>query len=250
MTVVPSGPAVAAGAAVAAEAAGLGHLAGLLADHTRAAFCLALFDGRAWTAGELASVAGVAPSTASEHLDKLIAGGLLVEWRQGRHRYVQLAGAHVAELIEDLSVHVGPIREPVRSLRAANAAEALARGRTCYDHLAGRLGVAVTEGMTRSGLLQQATGFALTDAGIDWLTGVLGVETTALEGTKRPMVRACVDWTERRPHLAGIAGAAVCQRFFDRRWIVRAGHGRAVNLTRRGAAALDDLLGIDVRTLA
>ncbi|MBO0513641.1 ArsR/SmtB family transcription factor, partial [Streptomyces beijiangensis] len=125
----------------------LASFAALLADETRAGFCLALLDGRAWTAGELARSAGVAASTASEHLGKLIAGGLLAEERQGRHRYVRLADARVAHLVEELAAYAGegPGGAAPRGLRAVNAQAALARGRTCYDHLAGRLGIAITE---------------------------------------------------------------------------------------------------------
>lgn len=137
-----------------ARAPGLAALAGLLADETRAVCLLALLDGRAWTAGELARHAGVAPSTLSEHLGKLVAGGLLAEERQGRHRYVRLADTRVAQLVEDLAVQVAPhpAHRP-RTLRAASAGSAMARGRTCYDHLAGRLGIAVTDALTAHGLL-------------------------------------------------------------------------------------------------
>src|SRR6266508_3730069 len=129
------------------SSAQLAGFAGLLADDTRAAFCLALLDGRAWTAGELARHASVARSTATEHLNRLIAGGLLTEERQGRHRYVRLAGPEVATLIEDLSAFLTPAPTPPRTLRAASASAAMARARTCYDHFAGRLGVALTDAM-------------------------------------------------------------------------------------------------------
>ncbi|WP_246257611.1 ArsR/SmtB family transcription factor [Amycolatopsis anabasis] len=223
----------------------LARLAGLLADPTRAEFCLALLDGRAWTAGELAAHAGVAPSTATEHLHRLTEGGLLVQRKQGRHRYVQLAGPRVAELLEDLISHLGPVREKPRSLRSATAGAALARGRTCYDHLAGRLGVAITDAMTRAGLLNQADGFALTGAGLDWLTGPLGIEPGSLRSGRRPLARACLDWTERRSHLAGTSGARLCARLKDNGWVVRVGSGRAVRLTREGESALRDLLDLD-----
>src|SRR6185437_2433932 len=140
------------------------ELAGLLADETRATFCLALLDGRAWTAGELARHARVAPSTATEHLHRLIKGGFLVEDRQGRHRYVRLAGPSVAALVEDLSSHLTP-DPPARTLRAATVASAMARARTCYDHFAGRLGVAIADAMTGAGLLDQDSGIALTAGG-------------------------------------------------------------------------------------
>jgi DNA-binding transcriptional ArsR family regulator len=227
------------------QSTALARLAGLLADETRACFCVALLDGRAWTAGELAREAGVAASTASEHLSRLVAGGLLAERRQGRHRYVELAGASVAEMIEDLMSHLAPIEPQPRGLRAVHAAEALASARTCYDHLAGRLGVAIADAMAREGLLDRSGGLALTAAGGNWLERALGIDVGELERGRRPLARACVDWTERRPHLAGAAGAQICRRFHDRGWIRRIGGSRAVLVTPAGHTALGDLLGID-----
>lgn len=226
---------------------GLAALAGLLADETRAAFLLALLDGRAWTAGELARRAGVAPSTASEHLGKLVAGGLLTEERQGRHRYVRLADARVAQLVEDLAAHAGPRpAERPRTLRESSAGSAMARGRTCYDHLAGRLGIALTDALTGRGLLRQDTGFALTDAGLRWFGGAgISLERTG----RRPLSRACLDWTERRPHLAGTAGAALCRHALDAGWCVRIGSDRAVKVTPDGERAFAELLGIEATAL-
>jgi DNA-binding transcriptional ArsR family regulator len=229
----------------AGAGAGLARLARLLADDTRAAICLALLDGRAWSAGDLATHARVAPSTATGHLNRLIEGGLLVERRQGRHRYVELAGPDVAQLLEDLTVHAGPAPVPVRSLRAAVASATLARARTCYDHLAGRLGVAVAEAMVHKGLLRHGTDLALTDDGMAWLTATTGVDPIALRQSRRPLARACLDWTERRPHLAGAAGALICGHLFQRRWIERIGSDRAVRVTPGGGSALGDLLGLD-----
>ncbi|MYR92160.1 MULTISPECIES: ArsR/SmtB family transcription factor [unclassified Streptomyces] len=223
----------------------LAALAALLADGTRAAFCLALLDGRAWTAGELARYASVAPSTASEHLGRLVAGGLLTEERQGRHRYVRLADERVAHLVEELASHAVP--EPPRTLRAASVSSALARGRTCYDHLAGRLGIRITEAMTVRGLLRQDTGFALTDAGLGWFDS-LGIPLD--RGGRRPLARGCLDWTERRPHLAGAAGAALCAHVLGAGWCERFGSGRAVRVTPSGAGALRGLLGVDAASLA
>lgn len=221
----------------------LAALAALLADETRAAFVLALLDGRAWTAGELARLAGVAASTASEHLGKLVAGGLLAEERQGRHRYVRLADAGIAHLVEDLAARSEPARkDPPRSLRAASAGHAMARGRTCYDHLAGRLGIAITEAMTVRGLLRQDTGFALTDRGVAWFAE----QDISLAATgRRPVARGCLDWTERKPHLAGVAGAALCRHALDARWCVRIGSERAVKVTPEGEQALRRALGIE-----
>ncbi|OQD54392.1 transcriptional regulator [Streptomyces phaeoluteigriseus] len=221
----------------------LARLAALMADETRAACLLALLDGRAWTAGELARHAGVAASTLSEHLGRLVAGGMLAEERQGRHRYVRLADARVAQLVEDLAAQVAPadaVRP--RTLREAGTESAMARGRTCYDHLAGRLGTAVTDALTARGLLVQDTGFALTDAGLGWFAGA-GI--TLDRGGRRPLARGCLDWTERRPHLAGVAGAALCRHALDTGWCERIGSERAVRVTATGERALGELLGID-----
>ncbi|WP_406009860.1 winged helix-turn-helix domain-containing protein [Streptomyces sp. NBC_00637] len=269
------------------RAPGLAALAGLVADETRAVCLLALLDGRAWTAGELARHAGVAPSTLSEHLGKLVAGGLLAEERQGRHRYVRLAGTRVAQLVEDLAGQVAP--HPAgrpRTLRAASAGSAMARGRTCYDHLAGRLGIAVTDALTARKLLstasgpqarsdgaepqretetkaeterrpspdrptapdsgERATGFLLTEAGLRWFES----SGIALDrASRRPLARACLDWTERRPHLAGAAGAALCRHALDTGWCVRIGSERAVKVTAAGERALAELLGIQAGAL-
>ena len=222
----------------------LAALARLLADETRAAFCLALLDGRAWTAGELAAHAGVAASTATEHLHRLVEGGLLVQRHQGRHRYVQLADARAAQLLEELTGALAPAPAPAGPLRVVTASAALARARTCYDHLAGALGVAITDAMTGAGLLDQSAGFALTPAGRAWLTGPLGVDAATLEPGRRPLVRPCLDWTQRRTHLAGLAGAQLCTRAFALGWVRRIGSGRAVRLTPAGATALAEQLDL------
>ncbi|WP_372487982.1 ArsR/SmtB family transcription factor [Streptomyces guryensis] len=229
------------------QAPPLARLAGLIADESRATCLLALLDGRAWTATELARHAGVAASTLSEHLGKLVAGGLLAEERQGRHRYVRLADARVAQLVEDLAAQVGPgdaVRP--RGLRESSAGSAMARGRTCYDHLAGRLGIAITDALALRGLLRQDTGFALTDTGVRWFdaTGIV----LDRKGW-RPLARACLDWTERRPHLAGVAGAAFCRHALDAGWCARIGSERAVKVTATGEQALAELLGIEATAL-
>jgi len=219
----------------------LAAIASLLADSTRARFCLALFDGRAWTASELAAHAGVAASTATGHLNLLVDGGLLAEERQGRHRYVRLAGQDVAELIEHVAALAPPRRGSERTLSAAHRDKALARGRTCYDHLAGTLGVSITDAMTERGLISWDSGLVLTAPGSAWLDR-LGVALPAR--TRRPPVRSCLDWTERRPHLAGSVGAALCGLAFESGWIRRIGSGRAVAVTEVGERALRTELGL------
>ena len=224
-------------------APGLAELAAVFADRSRASMCVALLDGRAWTAGELARYAGVARSTATEHLNLLVTAGILAEERQGRHRYLRLAGTGIAELIETLASHTPPPAERRHTLRTATTQAALARARTCYDHLAGALGVAITDAMTTKGMLSRDGGWTLTSTGLAWLREV-GVDTEALRRARRPMVRDCLDWTERRPHLAGATGAAVCGRFFDAGWIERIGSDRAIRLTATGDTALRDQLDL------
>ncbi|MFE3461844.1 ArsR/SmtB family transcription factor [Nocardiopsis aegyptia] len=229
------------------HAAALARLAGLLADPTRAAMCLALLDERAWTAGELARHTGVAPSTATEHLTRLVQGGLLTQHRQGRHRYVRLADPATAHLVESLAAHAAPAPNtaPATTLRRERADAALARARTCYDHLAGHLGCALTEAMTRQGLLSQDTGFALTRAGLAWFDEH-GIALP--RGGRRPLARACLDWTERRPHLAGAAGAALCAWVLDSGWCRRVGSGRALQVTDQGRTALARLWDVHIPT--
>jgi DNA-binding transcriptional ArsR family regulator len=223
----------------------LAALAGLLADGTRASFCLALLDGRAWTAIELARHAGVAASTATEHLNLLVSGGLLAQERQGRHRYVRLAGPDTAEMIEWLAAAAPKRMVPARSLSAVSRDRALARARTCYDHLAGALGVAVTEAMTNRALLDWEHGLTLTNDGLAWLAS-LGL---TLPASRRPPVRSCLDWTERRPHVAGAVGAMLCRHAFDASWIISIGTSRAVGITSVGRRALRDHLGLSDEVL-
>jgi hypothetical protein len=185
----------------------------------------------------------VARATATEHLHKLVAAGLLDEQRQGRHRYLRLAGPRVAQLIEELSTHLEPVA-PAKTLRAATASAALTRGRTCYDHLAGRLGVAIADAMARDGLLVTDTGIALSNRGVRWLDETLGPAPQS-PSPRRPVARGCLDWTERREHLAGVAGARICRGFADRGWTAPIGTGRAVRVTAAGVDALTTLFGPD-----
>lgn len=227
--------------------ADLAAMARLLADGTRATFCLALLDGRAWTPTELAKHAGVAPSTATEHLNAMVAGGLLAEERQGRHRYVRLADQQVAEVIETLAA-AAPIRPAPapHTLSADTRRRALAHARTCYDHLAGRIGVAIADAMTERELVDWDHGLRLTPHGEQWLTD-LAIKVP--QSTKRPALRPCLDWTERRPHLAGAVGAALCGHALDQGWIKRVGTTRAVLVTQSGREVLGERLGLSEQVL-
>ncbi|MFJ9684010.1 ArsR/SmtB family transcription factor [Streptomyces sp. NPDC101194] len=219
----------------------LAGVAKLLADGTRAAFCLALLDGRAWTANELARYAGIAPSTATSHLNLLVNGGLLVEERHGRHRYVRVTDRRVVELIESLAALAPQHSARPRSLSASGRQQALARARLCYDHLAGTVALAITDAMVERGLLEWGPEPALTGKGALWLaeTGI-----TVPTGSRRPPVRACLDWTERRPHLAGAVGAALCAHALATGWMTRIGTTRALLVTPTGRKAWHDHLGL------
>lgn len=220
----------------------------MLADGTRATVCLALLDGRAWTATELATLAGVSRPTISEHLNLLVDGGLLSEVRQGRHRYVELANSETAQLLEGLAALAPRRTEIATSLKAASRRDAFARARTCYDHLAGRLGVALADTMTTRGLLDWSEGVALTPAGLRWLEE-LGV--TVRTGRGRPLVRSCLDVTERRPHVSGVVGAALCRHALDRGWVRRIPGARALTVTESLAElGLPDDLMLDLASRA
>jgi DNA-binding transcriptional ArsR family regulator len=217
--------------------------ASLLADTSRAAICLALLDGRAWTASELAAVAGITRPTASSHLNRLVDAGLLTELRQGRHRYVRLASVEMAELLEDLASVAGR-PAAARSLRTVGVADDLAHARTCYDHLAGAVGVLLFDAMVANGLICEAGGLTVTDAGRSWFTELAGPE--ALRSGSRPLVRACLDWTERRTHLAGALGAALYQQLVVRGWVSPRPRSRVVRVTAEGRLGLATLLGVQL----
>ncbi|MFD3939113.1 ArsR/SmtB family transcription factor [Streptomyces sp. NPDC058611] len=223
-------------------AARLAAFAAALADETRAAICMTLLEGRAWTAGELARITAVAPSTVSGHLSRLLEAGICVTERQGRHSYVRIADAATARLVDELASYAVPDRDAAHSVPVVAAPDPLARARTCYDHFAGRLGMAVTDAMERLELLRTERVFELTEAGRAWYAGA-GISLVH-EG-RRPVASSCLDWTERRRHLGGVAGARLCARALGEQWVVRpAGGGRALEVTGAGGRAFGDLLGI------
>jgi DNA-binding transcriptional ArsR family regulator len=214
-------------------------IAGLFADPSRVAMLDALLDGREHSASDLALAAGIAPSTASEHLGRLEQGAIVVSRREGRQRLVRLAGPHVAVAYEALA---GLSRErEVTGLRAWTRREELRAARTCYDHLAGRLGVAIADAALGAGALDED--HSLGPRARTWFAG-LGVDLDALEPGRRPLLRFCTDWTERREHLAGVLGAAVCAAVLERSWAIRRPSSRALRITPLGERELRRL-GID-----
>jgi DNA-binding transcriptional ArsR family regulator len=218
--------------------ADVARVAGLVGDPTRAAMLVALLDGRPRTAGELGRLGRVAPSTASGHLARLLEGGLVTCEPVGRQRRYRLASPEAAELLETLA-RLAPAARP-QSLRGADRAQALRSARLCYDHLAGVLGVAVTESLVVRGALELAadgSAFALTGRGERELAD-LGVDVPAARARRRSFARACLDWSERRPHLAGALGAGVADAFLRHGWIARRPDDRALVVTDAGRAAL------------
>lgn len=216
--------------------------AALIGDPTRAAMLQALQDGRAQPASALAWAAGVTAQAASNHLSKLVDGGLLTVEREGRHRYYRLASAEVAHALEALSV----LAAPVRSLETPRSpkARALRDARCCYGHLAGRLGVRVCEALVARDLLRPAADklYEVTPEGRRWFQD-LGVSIDALR-SPRGVARQCLDWTERRHHLAGPLGVKLLAAMTARGWLALEAKGRAVRLTPDGAQALQALLGV------
>ncbi|RFS84163.1 transcriptional regulator [Actinomadura spongiicola] len=217
-------------------------VAALLADRGRAAMLTALLDGRPLAAGELARVAGVSAPTASAHLARLLDGGLVTVVKQGRHRYYRLRGSEVAQVIEALSRLGAPV-EP-RSLRQSRDARRLREARTCYDHLAGRAGVALFAALVDGGLIEADgdDGLDVTAKGEERLAA-LGLDVAASRRARRTFAGACLDWTERRPHLSGALGAALTARMIDLGWFERGTTRRALVVTRVGSEGLAGSFG-------
>jgi DNA-binding transcriptional ArsR family regulator len=214
-------------------------IAALIGDHARAEVLTALMADRALTATELANVAGVTKQTISAHLSKLVDAGLVTVENQGRHRYFRLADQDVAQLLESLmgvAFRTGAVR-----VRASPREPALRKARVCYDHLAGEIGVRIYESLIkRRAVMPGVNGLELTAAG-QRLFQELRIDTNALSRQKRTFCRACLDWSERRHHLAGALGAALLARLVDLGWAKRARDSRVVLLTPNGERALHNM---------
>lgn len=218
----------------------LARIAGLIGDASRAAMLMALAGGRALPAGELARCARISPQTASAHLDKLFRAHLIGVEVQGRHHYYRLSGPHVARALESLAVVTPPPLNPSQN----ETAKALRFARFCYDHLAGKLGVAVTRALCDHNHIDDSdAGYVVTAQGQAWFRA-LGIDVQALRANRRPLTRRCLDWSERRDHLAGALGAALAHRFLQLKWIARVPGSRAVRLSGRGEAALHAQLAV------
>jgi len=224
------------------------EVAALAGDPARAAMLHALMDGRALTATELAQVASITPQTASGHLTRMATAGLLGVEKQGRHRYYRLATPAVAQMIESI-MQVASVPDPAqRPLVVGPRDAALRTARTCYDHLAGRLGVALADALGEGGRVELARdGGLVTDAGLEFFDRI-GIDVEALTARRsgraaRIVCRPCLDWSERRPHLAGSVGAALCAHSFAKDWIRRIRGTRAVAITPNGQRTFREQFG-------
>ena len=219
------------------------EIANLVGDLARANILLALMDHRALTAGELAHVARVSPQTTSSHLVKLTNAKLVQVTQQGRHRYYRLASPLVAQMLETVMVVAGDRISSLRPL--TKASEDLRAARSCYDHLAGRLGVAFADALTARGfVILEPEGAQLTPCGMDFLDK-LGLEIRSPPRARRIFCRPCLDWSERRYHLAGRLGALFLGFCLDRQWRERRSDSRALRVTRLGAQQFAEIFQIE-----
>jgi DNA-binding transcriptional ArsR family regulator len=227
-------------------AANLVEVAALVGDTARAKILAALMSGQALTGTELANIARITRPTASEHLAKLGQARLIDSIKQGRFRYYRIASPLVAGMLESI-IAVAAIEVPSRHQPCSPVEEALQFARTCYDHLAGQLGVAIADALAAEGhIVISEDGGELTDSGIRLLAN-FGADLASSRKTKRIFCKPCLDWSERRYHLAGWVGAEICRRCTDLGWIKRARDTRAVQLTPVGKAGLSQLLGPSLR---
>jgi len=222
----------------------MAEVAALVGDPARANILCALLDGRALTATELAFAAGVSPQTTSGHLAKLHTAQLIALCKQGRHRYYRLAGAHVGQMLE--SIMTVAMAGPPRYQPKAKADDQVRQARTCYDHLAGQLGVGIADCLVaRDHVILGTEAGEVTEAGAAFLERV-GVDLSGARAKRRVFCRPCVDWTERRPHIGGAVGAALATRCFELKWIERMRDSRAVIITPAGRRALAEIFELSL----
>jgi DNA-binding transcriptional ArsR family regulator len=221
----------------------IAEIAALIGDPARATMLSALIDGRALTASELAVAARITPQTASTHLAKLTGAGVLTAVRNGRHRYFRLASPTVGDMIDGI-VAVALLKRP-RHRPLSRQARALSAARICYDHLAGRLSVSLTDSLVARECIALGDDVAeITAAGRRFFSE-FGLERPVARPARRHFSRLCLDWTERRPHIAGEVGAGLTRRYFDLGWVERVNQSQAVLVTPRGRQGFLDMFGID-----
>ncbi|MGG2938009.1 metalloregulator ArsR/SmtB family transcription factor [Bacillus pacificus] len=222
----------------------ISYIAKLIAEPTRAIILDCLMNNQALPASELAYMARVSHPTISSHLSKLVEGNLLTVEQHGRHRYYRLANEEVAEVLEKLGTIAPTVQ--VQSLKQSDQLKQIRYARTCYDHLAGRLGVEITEKLLdKEFIILEKGEYIVTEQGKQWFLN-FGINIETADIKRRIFAKPCLDWSERRYHISGWLGSAIAKLFFEQEWITKTDKNRAVYLTRKGMKVLKDQLGIDM----
>lgn len=216
-------------------------IAALICEPTRGKILWKLLDGKAYTASELATYTDTSPTALSNHLSKLLKGNILKVMAQGRHRYYSFANENVAYAVEALASLAPERKAPSKG---SSNRSTITYCRTCYDHLAGYVGVRIAEAMVEKGYLQdEPQDYLLTNSGWNWLSQ-LGITKDNFTNRRRPLTRKCLDWSERRPHIAGQLGAAFLEKALKENWFRKVAFSRELVLTSKGRQILQDQLEI------
>lgn len=222
----------------------LSGVASLLGDKSRSVMLWNLMDGRSYTATELSLCADISPQSASNHLAKLVNAGILTVTKQGRHRYYSFASTEAAHVIESMATLLPPERD--RVTKSNPGPVGIAHARTCYDHIAGRVGVALTESLVEHRLIDPSgEDYLVTDKGKDWFAS-LGLDVEEIRSQRRSFARQCLDWSERKPHLAGALGASLLQMMLKKNWARKMKMSRELFITAAGRSGLREMLNLEI----
>jgi DNA-binding transcriptional ArsR family regulator len=219
-------------------------VAALVSETSRAAILTVLLDGRLHPANELAYMAQIKPQTASFHLSKMVDSTIITVEKQGRHRYYGIRNPEIAQILETLLSIAPPIE--IKSLKQASEDKAMRSARTCYDHLAGNLGVQLTDSLIKAGIIyEEKNAFVVTDKGEEFFK-TFRIDLEVVKKKRRSFAHKCLDWSERRYHLAGSLGTALLERLFDLKWVQRIPDTRAIKITSEGKKGLKNIFSIDL----
>lgn len=217
-------------------------IAALICEPARAKILWNLLDGRAYTAGELSLAADISPTSASNHLSKLLEANIVKVEIQGRHRYYSLFNSEVAYAVEGLAILAN--NSQVKSIKKEPEKSGIKYCRTCYDHLAGRAGVEIAEALETKGYLKKSGQvYSVSEKGWEWFL-LFDISKDDFKNNRRPVTRQCLDWSERRPHLAGLLGAVLLEKMLERKWFKKVQFSRELIITAKGRQELYDLLGV------
>jgi DNA-binding transcriptional ArsR family regulator len=216
----------------------------LVSEASRAAILTVLLDGRLHPASELAYMARIKPQTASFHLSKMVDANIVTVEKQGRHRYYGILNSEVAQVLETLLSLASPIE--IKSLKQASEDKAMRFARTCYDHLAGNLGVQLTDSLIKADVIyEEKNAFVVTDKGEEFFKA-FHIDLEIVKKKRRSFSHKCLDWSERRYHLAGALGNALLERLFELKWVQRIPDTRAIKITSKGKNGFKDIFSIDL----